>query len=213
MPTEELYGAYNFLLEIDGVAVGAFQAVEAKPPPPGTAQPDPRTRSSPFAHKVSPFAHKVNPAAAKKIPGRLKWSDITLKRGLTSQPDSGARIPGRLKWQPAAVKRTQGWSGPHPEIQHKVNTGQNSLDSLAVKRQPVSLALKGFKPSRNKASIGFPDVCKPGRILLKNSQGATVAKWNFENAWPSKISGPEHKSDSDAAMEELVIVVERIERG
>ena len=40
-----------------------------------------------------------------------------------------------------------------------------------------------------------------------------VAKWDFENAWPSKVSGPQAQSDSNNyGVEELTIVHEYIVR-
>ncbi len=40
-----------------------------------------------------------------------------------------------------------------------------------------------------------------------------AARWNFINAWPSKISGPAPKSDgNEIGVEELTIVHEFIER-
>lgn len=218
MPTEELFGAYMFVLEIDGATVGYFQAIEAKPPPPGSTPPAAQTRTSPLSHKVSPvshkispLAHKVNPATAKKIPGRLKWSDITLKRGVTASPGSAAPVPGRIKWDAGATEPTgaKNWGDPHLDVKQKAQWGRSSLNAMAVKRQPVGLVLKGFKPSAKNA-IAFPDVCKSGRILLKDAQGATVAKWTFSEAWPSKVTTPHTRSDNDVAIEELVIVAERI---
>ena len=42
---------------------------------------------------------------------------------------------------------------------------------------------------------------------------AEVARWNFEKAWPVKISGPQPKSDSnDISLEELTITHEYIVR-
>jgi len=40
-----------------------------------------------------------------------------------------------------------------------------------------------------------------------------VARWNFENAWPLKVSGPTPKSDSNEyGIEEIVIAHEGIYR-
>jgi phage tail-like protein len=42
---------------------------------------------------------------------------------------------------------------------------------------------------------------------------APKAKWEFKNAWPSKISGPSPKSDgNDIQIEEITIVHEYITR-
>jgi phage tail-like protein len=48
---------------------------------------------------------------------------------------------------------------------------------------------------------------------MMNRTGKPVAQWDFNNAWPSKVSGPELKSDSnDFGVEEVVIVHEGMKR-
>jgi phage tail-like protein len=93
-----------------------------------------------------------------KVPGRLKWSDITLKRGLTSSMDL--------------------W-----EWRKMVEDGN-------------------VKSAR-----------KNGTITMFDQTLNPKAKWEFKNAWPSKISGPSPKSDgNDIQVEELTIVHEYIVR-
>lgn len=93
-----------------------------------------------------------------KVPGRLKWGDITLKRGLTSSMEL-------WKWR------------------QLVEDGK-------------------IKEARKNGSITmFDQSLKP------------VAQWDFKNAWPSKISGPAPKSDSnELQVEEITIVHEYITR-
>jgi|PlaIllAssembly_1097288.scaffolds.fasta_scaffold582431_2 phage tail-like protein len=93
-----------------------------------------------------------------KIPGRLKWGDITLKRGLTSNMDL-------WKWR------------------QMVEEGK-------------------VKEAR-----------KNGSITMFDQSLKAVAQWDFKNAWPSKISGPAPKSDSnELQVEEITIVHEYIIR-
>jgi|SRR5215208_3886531 len=93
-----------------------------------------------------------------KIPGRLKWENITLKRGITS-----------------------------------------SMDMWDWRKQVEDGDLKSAR--RN------------GSIVMLDSKGAPVARWEFERAWPVKISGPLPKSDSnEIGIEELTIVHEYIRR-
>jgi phage tail-like protein len=93
-----------------------------------------------------------------KMPGRLKWGDITLKRGITSD--------------------MQIW-----DWRKQVEQGD----------------VKGAR--RN------------GSIVMYNSTLEERARWDFKNAWPSKVSGPAPKADDNAiGIEELVIVHEYIER-
>ena len=94
----------------------------------------------------------------KKIPGRLKWGDITLKRGITSNLDMWA-------WR------------------QKVEEGK------------------------------INDARKNGSIVMFDQALAEKARWNFVNGWPSKITGPVPKSDSnEIGIEELTITHEMIKR-
>ena len=93
-----------------------------------------------------------------KVPGRLKWGDITLKRGLTSSMDL-------WKWRKL------------------VEDGD----------------VKGAR--------------KNGSIIMFDQSLKPVAQWDFKNAWPSKITGPAPKSDSnELQVEEITIVHEYITR-
>jgi len=93
-----------------------------------------------------------------KAPGRLKWGDITLKRGITTNLD------------------------------------------LWVWRQKVEEG-------------NVVGARKDGSIIMFDQSLAEVARWNFHNAWPSKISGPAPKSDgNEFSLEEMTIVHEYIVR-
>ena len=93
-----------------------------------------------------------------KIPGRLKWENVTLKRGLTSD----------MKF----------WTWRDQIVQGEV---------LGAR-------------------------CN-GSIIMYDQTFSEVARWNFEKAWPSKISGPSPKSDSNEyGIEELTITHEGIYR-
>ncbi len=94
----------------------------------------------------------------KKVPGRLKWNNITLKRGITDAMDM---------WQ---------WR-------------------KLVEQGKIS------------------DARKNGTITMYNQQGNAIAKWNFTNAWPSKLSGPSaNAGNNEVAIEELELTHEGYER-
>ena len=94
----------------------------------------------------------------RKIPGRLKWGDITLKRGVTANMDF---------WD---------W-------RNQVREG-----NVASARQD-------------------------GSIIMYDQELTEIARWDFEKAWPLKVSGPDMGSDDNSiAMEEVVIVHEYITR-
>jgi len=93
-----------------------------------------------------------------KLPGRLKWSNITLKRGITS-----------------------------------------SMDVWNWRKQVEDGDVDGAR--------------RDGSIVMYDQHLKEVARWNFERAWPVKVSGPSPKSDSkEIAIEELTISHEYIKR-
>src|SRR5579883_1846594 len=54
---------------------------------------------------------------------------------------------------------------------------------------------------------------KNGSITMYNQQGTAVAKWNFTNAWPSKLTGPSaNAGNNEVAIEELELTHEGYER-
>jgi phage tail-like protein len=54
---------------------------------------------------------------------------------------------------------------------------------------------------------------KNGSIVLYDQADKEIARWNFKDGWPSKLSGPSVKADtSDVAIEELTITHEGMER-
>jgi phage tail-like protein len=95
---------------------------------------------------------------AQKLPGRLKFGDITLKRGIV--PD------------------TQIWTW-----RQKVEQGK-----IAEARYT-------------------------GSIIMYDDTFAEIGRWEVTNAWPSKVSGPQLKADSNEfGIEELTLVHEGFKR-
>jgi phage tail-like protein len=94
----------------------------------------------------------------QKVPGRMKWNDITLKRGITDAMDM---------WQ---------W---------RKLVEQGNVDQAR----------------------------KNGSITMYDQTGKPLARWNFVNAWPSKLTGPSaNANNNEVAIEELVITHEGYER-
>ena len=136
--------SYNFAIEVSGIISGYF------------------TEASGLGSEHEVVEHKITGRDGKeivrKIPGRLKWGDITLKRGLTSNVELWT-------WR------------------------------KMIEDGDVSKARKN------------------GSITMYDQALKPVAQWDFKNAWPSKISGPSPKSDSnELVVEELTIVHEYIVR-
>jgi phage tail-like protein len=136
--------AFHFALDVQGVIAGYF------------------TECSGIGSETEIAEQKVvNEKGVQvilKVPGRLKWGDITLKRGVTSD--------------------MQLW-----EWRKMVEDGD----------------VKGAR--------------KNGSITMFDQTLTPKAKWDFKNAWPSKISGPTPKSEgNDISLEEITIVHEYIVR-
>jgi phage tail-like protein len=93
-----------------------------------------------------------------KLPGRLKWNNITLKRGITDDMDM-------WKWR------------------QMIEKGQ--IDQAR----------------------------KNGSIVMFSQEGKEIARWDFVNAWPSKLSGPTaNATNNEVGIEEMELSVEGYER-
>lgn len=136
--------SFRFMLEVSGKISGFF------------------TEANGLGSETEVIEHKVmGPDATeviRKLAGRLKWNDMTLKRGITKNMDL---------WD---------W--------------------------------------RKTVENGNVDAARAdGSVMLLDDAGGEIARWNFERAWPSKISGPNIKADDNSvAVEEVTIVFEYIER-
>jgi phage tail-like protein len=135
---------FHFAVEIQGAISGYF------------------TECSGLGSENEVVEHKVvnekGVEVVMKIPGRLKWENIVLKRGITSNMDIWT-------WR------------------KKVEDGD-----IQSARQN-------------------------GSIVMYDQMLTEVARWNFENAWPLKVTGPSPKADgNEIGVEELTIAHEFIER-
>jgi phage tail-like protein len=141
--TDPLVG-FHYAVEIQGMVSGYF------------------TECSGLGSEHEVIEHKVVDQNGReiimKIPGRLKWENITLKRGITDNMDI---------WD---------W--------------------------------------RKKVEDGDVDAARAnGSIVMFDQHLNEMARWNFENAWPVKVSGPQVKSDTnEISIEELTIAHEGLWR-
>ena len=128
----------QFSLEIQGVIKGYFTEVSGL-----------GSEHDIVEHKVvDESGHDM----VMKIPGRLKWSDITLKRGITS-----------------------------------------SMDVWDWRKQVEDGDVQGAR--------------KNGSVVMYDQSYSQIARWNFSNAWPSKVSGPSlNAQNNEFGIEEMVIV-------
>ncbi len=142
--TDPLIG-YQFALELQGVVTGYFSEVSGI-----------GSESQIVEHKVVDEAGRD---FIQKLPGRLKWTDVTLKRGITG-----------------------------------------SMQIWDWRQLVVDGDMKG---ARQNCSI----------LMFDRSSEEPAARWDFVAAWPSKVTGPSIKADSnDFAIEELTIVHEGMKR-
>jgi phage tail-like protein len=135
---------FHYAIEVQGIVTGYF------------------TECSGIGSEHELIEHKVVDEKGResihKVPGRLKWQDITLKRGITNNMDI--------------------WDWRDEVVQGKVD-----------------------------------DARRNGSIVMFNQALDEVARWNFESAWPLKVTGPSMKSDSNEfGIEELVITHEGLYR-
>lgn len=139
MPTrEDPLVAFKFGLEISGKLSGFFTNVGGI-----------GSESEVVEHKVMSDKGET---IIQKIPGRLTWTEVSLKRGVTSNIDI--------------------WNWRKLVIDGKIDEARTNCSIIAYDQ--------GQKE---------------------------IARWNFENAWPSKVVGPELDSASTNYMIEEVTIV------
>lgn len=141
---EDVLAGFHFKVEVGGKVAGYF------------------TEAAGIGSSNEVIEHKVVNEQGiehiQKIPGRMTFEDITLKRGITSSLDI-------WEW------RKQVEDG---------EVGKARTD---------------------------------GSIVMYDQELKEIARWNFENAWPAKVSGPSFNAGSaDVGIEELVITHEHMYR-
>ena len=137
--------AFKFGLELEGKLSGFFTNVGGI-----------GSETEVIAHKI--VNDKTGETLIQQIPGRLSWTPVTLKRGVTSNIDI---------WE---------W--------------------------------------RQKVVEGKVDAARTNCSIVAYDQGNTeIARWNFTNAWPSKVVGPDMDSGAvDYMVEDMTIVHEGVIR-
>ncbi len=137
--------AFKFGLEIEGKLSGMFNSVSGI-----------GSETEVISQKL--VNSDTGETIIRQLPGRLTWTPITMKRGVTSNLDI-------WKWRQSVVE-------------------------------------------------GKIDEARTNCSIIAYSQDNTeIARWNLENAWPSKVVGPEMDSGSTNYMiEDVTIVHEGVER-
>lgn len=135
---------FTFGLDIDGITLGYF------------------TECSGIGSENEVIQHKVVDSGGRelvqKIPGRLTWEDISLKRGITD-----------------------------------------------------AMAIWDWREQVEQGKMG--EARRNGAVIMYDRNYEEVARWDFLNGWPSKVSGPSlDASSTDIGVEEITIVHEGIDR-
>jgi phage tail-like protein len=135
---------FSFHVELDGVDIGAFKEASGV-----------ESETEIIEYKEATDRGKM---VIRKVPGAMKWSDITLKKHI----DSGTEL-----WE---------W---RREVE------QGDIDKAR----------------------------RTGSIVLYDSKQEEVARWNFDQGWPSKWKGADLNAGEDqVAVEEITITHEGLER-
>lgn len=107
------------------------------------------------------------------------------------------------------------------ELKENTKDGKYILHKLPGNRKPPTITLKRAKNSSTdlwdwhqkmyQGKVG--DARKNGSVVMQGFDNSEVSRWNFINAWPSKISTSALKAGSnEVLMEEVTIVCEELER-
>ena len=107
------------------------------------------------------------------------------------------------------------------ELKENTPTGQMVIHKVKGAPKPPTLTLKRAQNASkdlydwHRAAMDgrIGEARKEGSVVVKDFEGAEVARWNFFGAWPSKISMGTLKSGSnEILMEEATIQTEHLER-
>jgi phage tail-like protein len=131
--------AFKFGLEIEGKLSGYFTQVTGI-----------GSETEVIQQKV--VNSETGETIIQQIPGRLTWTPVSLKRGVTSSMDI--------------------WEWRQQVIEGKIDDARTNCS-----------------------------------IVAYSQDNTEIARWNFENAWPSKVVGPEMDSGSTNYMIEDVTIV------
>lgn len=107
------------------------------------------------------------------------------------------------------------------ELKQNTKDGKYLIHKLPGNPKPPTITLKRAMTAstdlhdwHGKISTGkVSDARSHGSIVLYAYDHSEVARWNFRNAWPSKVSVSALKAGSnDIVVEELAMVMDEVER-
>jgi phage tail-like protein len=123
----------------------------------------------------------------------------------------------------AQFKEVSGLSAEVQVIEHRENTltGKEVIKKLPGQKKWGDITLKRGKTNdkavwewHKKVLDGKIDEArKNGSIVLYDYANAEKARWNFVNAWPSKVSyGSMSTTSNDILLQDVTLVVESVEQ-
>jgi len=205
-------GPYQFVFEINGRKVGTCSAISGLDEVGHKVQPG----QPQYGHKVQPGQPHLGDLAANPIQQKASLLIPAVQKVRTAAARSAVKLGHKVN-PPAGPASAPPGARAVPS-QMKILVAAPSAD-LELKATPsgAPLTLQGFQPEPGAMQWVTEQGARPqprsGVLSLRDSRNRTVAQWNFTNAWPSKISGPQPKSDSnDVAMEELTLAFEGFKR-
>jgi phage tail-like protein len=107
------------------------------------------------------------------------------------------------------------------ELKENTKDGKYILHKLPGNRKPPTITLKRAKNAStdlwdwHKSSYqgNITNMRKNGSLVVYGYDNQEVSRWNFINAWPSKVSTSALKAGAnEVLMEEVTIVCEELER-
>jgi phage tail-like protein len=107
------------------------------------------------------------------------------------------------------------------ELNENTKDGKHILHKLPGKRKPPTITLKRGKNSstdlwdwhENVYQGNIGDARKNGSVVVYSYDNQEVSRYNFTNAWPSKVTTSAMKAGAnEVLMEEVTIVCEELER-
>jgi phage tail-like protein len=207
--------ADRFLFELDGVQLGVFREVTGLQ----------------VSVNVKEMREGGQNGYVHQLPGRMTWPHLVFRRGVT---DSNALFDWFNKTSGEGfasndnkLTKSTGAVTVIDTLGHRLRSWE-FIDVFPVRWSGPDLSLTRMAPndsSQDKLWGWFMDIRdkgltgdrsnnrKNGSIVLYNTSNDEVGRFNFINAWPSKIATDAVSTDSNEPLKETItLVCERLDR-
>jgi len=127
----------------------------------------------------------------------------------------GARIGGFSEVSGLATETevVEYREGSDPNAAPKKIPGLHKVSDITLKRGIIAGDTSLWDWRQMVVDGDFESARKSGSIIMYDENNQTIAEWEFENAWPSKIEGPSLNADgNEVAIESLTIANESLVR-